>query len=73
MNPVEGNFLTRFVLGLAVISAMIVGGSIVARGLSGLDVPYASGVGMLLGAFAVFAGFSVWYTRYDASWAEQSQ
>jgi len=71
MNPVEGNFVTRFVLGPAVISAMIVGGSIVAMGFSGLDVPYAGGVGMLLGALAVFAAFSVWYTRYDASWPEQ--
>jgi hypothetical protein len=67
-SPVESNFVTRFVLGLAVIFAMFTVGSLVAAAFSILDARYAGGAGVLLGALATFVAFSVWYTRYDASW-----
>lgn len=69
-NPVEANVVTRFVLGLGVILAMMVGGGAAGRAVGGTGLPYAEGTGVALGALAVFLGFVVVYRRYDASFRE---
>ncbi|MFC6904231.1 hypothetical protein [Halalkalicoccus tibetensis] len=65
-NPVERNFLTRFILGFAVIGLMSIGGGAVARPLVSMVGPIAG----FIGALIVFVLFARWYTRYDASFAE---
>ena len=66
-NPVEGNFVTRLLLGLATIMAMFVGGSAVGELLQDTPLPYGGWVGVALGAVLVFVGFTVLYRRYDSS------
>jgi len=69
-NPVEDNFVTRFILGLAVIFAMMFGGGAGGVALSALDIPFGRLLGTVIGALLVFAAFAVLYRRYDASYAE---
>lgn len=69
-NPVERNVVTRFILGLAVITAMSIGGSVVGSLLQDSGVPYGGILGVATGAILVFLAFVVWYSRYDASFAE---
>lgn len=66
-NLVERNFVTRFILGLAVIGLMYVGGAVLARPLVAIAGPYAGFIGMFVGALVVFVLVAWWYTRYDAS------
>ncbi|SNZ04245.1 hypothetical protein SAMN06269185_0497 [Natronoarchaeum philippinense] len=66
-NPVEDNFVTRFILGIAVIFLMSVGGGAVGQLFSDLSVPYGAWAGTLVGAIAVFLVFTILYRRYDAS------
>lgn len=68
-NPIERNFVTRFLLGLVVIGAMAAGGAFLARPLTSLGGPVAGFVGMFVGALLVFALFAGWYSRYTASFA----
>jgi hypothetical protein len=65
-NPVEANVVTRFILGFAVIAAMMLGGGAGGAALGRLDLPYGGVVGTALGAILVFIGFIVLYRRYDA-------
>lgn len=65
-NPVEANPVTRFVVGVVVITAMFAGGAAGGRLLAPLAVPYADLAGVLVGALVVFGTFSVVYARYDA-------
>lgn len=66
-NPVEENFITRFILGIGVIVAMMMGGSAGGYVLRTLDLPYGGVVGVTLGALFVFIGFVGLYRRYDAA------
>lgn len=70
-NPVEANVVTRFILGLAVIFAMMLGGGVVGRAFETLEFQYAGAIGVAVGALAVLLGFVVLYTRYDASVVER--
>lgn len=72
MNPVEANFVSRFLLGLAVISAMFVGGGAAGRVFQSTGIQYGGVVGVATGAMLVFAGFTLLYRRYDASFAGNS-
>jgi len=63
-NPVEENPVTRWLLGMAVIFGMMLGGAAGAQVFATVPVPYASVLGVLIGALLVLVGFSVWYTRY---------
>lgn len=67
-NPVEENVVTRFLLGAAVIFAMMVGGGAVGSVGTSLGIPYGGWMGVTLGAVAVFVGFTALYRRYDASY-----
>ncbi|MFC4544413.1 hypothetical protein ACFO5R_21010 [Halosolutus amylolyticus] len=69
-NPVEENFVTRFLLGFAVIVAMAIGGRAVAAAFVSAGIPYANWLGVAVGAVLVFAAFTVLYRRYDASYGE---
>lgn len=69
-NPVERNVVTRFLLGLAVLLGMMVGGAGGAAVFRRLGVPYADWTGVFAGAVVVFLAFAVVYTRYDASFAD---
>ena len=66
-NPVEGNFVTRLILGLAVIFAMLLGGGAVGSALGATPLPYGGVLGVGVGALLVFVGFAVLYRRYDTS------
>lgn len=66
-NPVERNFVTRFILGLAIVCLMIIGGSAVAYLLRSFSVPYGGAIGVTVGAIVVFCLFSWWCTHYDTS------
>lgn len=66
-NPVEENFVTRFLLGMAVLLAMVLGGGAVGQFFQNAGVPYGDWLGAGLGMIAVFAAFTVLYRRYDAS------
>lgn len=66
-NPVENNPVTRFLVGLAVVAGMFVGGAAGGGLFAALSVPYAALVGVLLGSGAVFGAFAVAYSRYDAA------
>jgi hypothetical protein len=67
-NPIENNLVTRFLLGFAVVVAMILGGELVGVALLRLDVPYGDWIGVAIGAVAVFVAFTVLYRRYDAAY-----
>lgn len=67
-NPVEDNFVTRFLLGFAVIFAMMLGGQMVGKALVSFDIPYGRWIGVAVGAILVFVVFSGLYRRYDASY-----
>lgn len=66
-NPVEENVVTRFLLGFAVIVAMMMGAGAGGYVLRTLDFPYAEVMGVVIGAMFVFIGFVVLYRRYDAA------
>lgn len=66
-NPIEQNFVTRFILGLVIIGLMSAGGAVLARPLASFAGSTAGFVGMFLGALLVFVLFARWYTRYDDS------
>ncbi|HMB49533.1 hypothetical protein [Natronoarchaeum rubrum] len=68
-NPVENNFVTRFLLGLAVVFGMVLGGGAVGWSLSTAGLPFGVWIGTAVGALAVFIAFAVWYGRYDASFS----
>ena len=70
-NPVENNFVTRFILGFAVIFAMMIGGGAVGWAFSSIGIPYGDWLGVAIGAVVVFAVFAVLYRRYDASFDPQ--
>ena len=61
-NPVEDNFVTRFILGFAVLVAISLGAGLGGLLFEAVGVPW--GIGYLLGGLGVFLGFSAWYTRY---------
>ena len=63
-NPVEENVVTRFVLGVVVIFAMMLGGGVVGRAFESIGVPYGSWIGVTVGTIAVFLVFTVLYNRY---------
>ena len=65
-NPVEANFVTRFLLGTAVLLAMVLGGGAVGQLFLNRGVPYGDWLGTGLGMIVVFAVFAVLYQRYDA-------
>ena len=64
-NPIERNPVTRYLLGMAVVFAMMLGGGAGAYLLTELSVPYGRWIGALVGAFVVFVAFAVIYRRYD--------
>ncbi|GAA0677911.1 hypothetical protein ACFQDG_02720 [Natronoarchaeum mannanilyticum] len=66
-NPVEDNFVTRFLLGAAVIFAMSMGGAAAAELFRRVGMPYGAWVGTLVGAIAAFVAFAILYRRYDES------
>ncbi len=66
-NPVEENVVTRFILGFAVIFAMMLGAGALGSVLRDTAIPFGGWIGVLLGAVLVFIGFVVVYRRYDAS------
>ena len=66
-NPIEENPVTRWLLGMAVIVGMMLGGAAGAQAFSTFAFPYANVLGVLVGALLVLVGFSVWYTRYHRS------
>jgi hypothetical protein len=66
-TPAEANPVTRFILGLAVILAMMAGGGAVGALVRPLDVSFATPVGVAVGALAVFVAFGVLYQRYSSS------
>jgi hypothetical protein len=66
-NPVEANVVTRFLLGFAVIVAMMFGGGVGGSTLNDTTVPYGGVVGTAIGTLVVFLGFAVMYRRYDQS------
>lgn len=63
-NPVEANIVTRFLLGLAVILAMFFGGLVGGWVFARTPVPFATVLGVFLGALAVFLLFAIRYARY---------
>ena len=65
-NPVEANPVTRWLLGMVVILAMMVGGGAVGWLVRDVAVPYADVLGTLIGAIAVFFLVAVLYRRYHA-------
>ena len=67
-NPVEDNFVTRFILGSAVLFAMMVSGGVVSSGFLSVGIPYGDWFGFAIGVIIVFAVFTVLYRRYDASY-----
>ena len=67
-NPIENNLVTRFLLGFAVVVAMILGGELVGGALLRLDVPYGDWIGVAIGAAVVFLVFTALYRRYDAAY-----
>lgn len=69
-NPVEANVVTRFILGLGVILAMMVGGGATGQVVGETGIPYGEGAGVAVGALVVFLAFVVVYRRYDASFSE---
>ncbi|SDJ83750.1 hypothetical protein SAMN05216226_11032 [Halovenus aranensis] len=69
-NPVEANVVTRFILGLGVILAMMVGGGATGQMVGETGIPYGEGAGVAVGALVVFLAFVVVYRRYDASFSE---
>lgn len=70
-NPVEANFVTRYLLGFAVIVAMMLGGGAVGAAFRATEVPYGGWIGVTVGAVLVFVGFVVLYGRYDASYDDE--
>lgn len=70
-NPVERNFVTRFLLGFAVIVLMFVGGGAVGQLFRMVGIQYGAWLGTAVGAVAVFVCFAALYTRYDASFASE--
>lgn len=67
-NPVENNFITRLILGFAVIVAMMIGGGAVGGLLMNAGIPYGDWIGVAVGAIVVLGVFVVLYQRYDASY-----
>lgn len=67
-NPVEDNFVTRFLLGFAVIVALMIGGHAVGTAVLSVGIPYGDWVGVAVGAVLTFVVFTVLYQRYDASY-----
>jgi hypothetical protein len=70
-NPVEANPVTRWLLGMAVILAMMVGGGAVGWLARDVAVPYADLLGTLAGAVVVFSLFVVLYRRYHAGASDE--
>lgn len=70
-NPVERNFVTRYVLGFAIMGAMMLGGGAGGWTLATLGVPGGTWLGTLLGALVVLVAIGVWYNRYDESFADE--
>lgn len=70
-NPVEENFVTRYILGFAVIVAMMLGGGAVGGAFQAVEIPYGGGIGVALGAILVLVGFIVLYGRYDAAYDDE--
>jgi len=62
---VERNPITRFLFGLVVIAAMMVGGRIVGEGFLALGVPYGDWIGVGVGAVVVFVVVAVLYSRSE--------
>jgi len=63
-NPVERNPITRFLLGLAVIAGMFLGGGAVGWLFREAGVPYGDWIGVAVGAIAAFLLFTIVYSRY---------
>jgi hypothetical protein len=70
-TPVESNFLSRFVVGLGVITGMFLSGGAVGSLLQSAAVPYGAWVGAGLAAVGFFVAFTLAYRRYDASFDPQ--
>ena len=67
-NPVERNFVTRYILGFAVIFSMMLGGGAVGGAFQSMEIPYGGWIGVAIGAILVFIGFTILYDRYDAAY-----
>lgn len=65
-NPVEDNFVTRLILGVAVIYAMMIAAVSVATAFRNVGIPRAELIGTALGAMLVFVIFALLYRCYDA-------
>ncbi|WP_181687280.1 hypothetical protein [Halorhabdus salina] len=66
-TPVEENFITRIVLGLVVIFAMIIMGGAVGDIMSSIN-EYAVWLGFTIGAIFVFVIFTAVYYNYSRSY-----
>jgi len=62
---VERNPITRFLFGLAVIAAMMLGGRVVGESFLALGVPGGDWIGVGAGAALVFVGVAVLYSRSE--------
>jgi hypothetical protein len=69
-NPVERNVVTRYLLGFAVVVAMLLGGGAVGGAAVALALPYGGVVGAVVGGALVFAVFTFLYDRYDAAYGD---
>ena len=70
-NPIEDNFVTKYVLGFAELFTMMIGGGAVGRTFLSIGIPYGNWLGVAVGASLVFAVFTVLYRRYDASYTTE--
>ncbi|ACV12121.1 hypothetical protein Huta_1953 [Halorhabdus utahensis DSM 12940] len=66
-TPVEENFVTRIILGLVVIYAMMIVGGAVGGSMSSVN-RYAVWLGFVVGAIFVFGIFTVAYYQYSQSY-----
>lgn len=70
-NPVEDNVVTRFILGFAVIFAMMIGGQAIGTAFISYDIPSGDWLGVGTSAVLVFVIFIVLYRRYDAAYSTE--
>ncbi len=72
-NSIERNFVTRLILGVAVLTLMYVAGGTLARPLVSMGGPIAGFIGVFVGALVMFVLFAHWYARYDGSFETESK
>jgi hypothetical protein len=69
--PVGRSVLTRYLLGLAVVVAMLLGGGAVGCAALAVALAYDGVLDAVVEGVLVFAGFTFLYDRYDANDDEQ--